>query len=1181
MTTEEYDDQQMVVCDRKSAITKSDDGLNNTWTNSFNGSIQLKPGDRIAVYNSFISEKGAGTPESIEFKDILLDGQKTLNYTKTQTLVAGDPRNNTAVAESGLRFWNHYTDIGGTGNGYSDRFRENIKYMDYIENKDETIEQKDNSCSLVINYYKTMDGLCLYQLPRRWSNENFFNLDGSAQNNPLRWQFDDTFEFGRTRAENVLIGEQQPAGTTRFFEIDAVYGYVLDDYKIILDFQEEVAPSAGPPPIQGQVRQGRAKRLILKNDNSRMSVMMRKKNLFYPSSTRVNQTADDVPPVNNDLYYDFIPPYYAMDPEFHEYVIYREKIDLALEPGFTSAQYVSEELTRQLRSSKLGTDDITTIERDEGSFPLVADDVRTLTPIEKFVETSTYRKFLASNDYYGQKKYYDETIDNSTPPANPGDPVGVDGPTSVVGVANPLPPPAHFPNLYFYQQYQFIGTKRPDLVKAGQELNDIFGFRVDVPGGNQQKPYFEANPVITNIPYNDATLLKLKNFLDAQALYPELFRKDNIKNLMKPNIQTTIAGTGENIYYQIIRTAIATGFITDEFCYVNINNARYLHMNQYDSKFYNNLLQGDVKLTNPDPTLDPPTRAGWGQYAQLGCSYYDWRGHQITNSNTGATDNTAYSRDLNDPLLSDSVIPAGAGFDKRLNSLPFFFHYDPTQKDTLYADADANDETMKNENYTYGCFGRHSITGGVVIYPNKLLNTRTGTGVGLPKHLFTTPVGLDLTIESGRKVGYDRHWNAWGTATIALTSGIPRYEFKKAYDATKPYADTDTQNGVMPPLVSNPVIGSLTGQIQGIYSEPGQAALVDKYQNQINQHLPNVYLGADSPSISYDGSHFSFFDLHTPLNKGNLNTLEAGTPSGDEAQVVYKINPQQHYNSWSPSLRPYEETIEFAYKTGGGQTTRRRVNRNLDPFQVYDTTTGIFIEDFGYNEDVWTDSLWGRLGFTYGQLHNNDVPDRQKRYTDFTDTSNILTTNADVKSKDIKSWQQNKFGQAVYSNTLFHGFQFRAYDAGISSSAEAYLDFLPEVIAPTTSVSVVAKDYPTQVNNGFYAIKCDLALNTNAVMGYGDTSFPIVGIADKTNAIKDFFISSPSSISHTITRPITISSITTQIADPNGTLARCSPNSVVIYRITKTRDTSFNILGDLERKLQELEEEKQKIKSQK
>ena len=40
----EYDTQRMVICDRKSAITKTEDGLNNEWENSFNETIQLKPG---------------------------------------------------------------------------------------------------------------------------------------------------------------------------------------------------------------------------------------------------------------------------------------------------------------------------------------------------------------------------------------------------------------------------------------------------------------------------------------------------------------------------------------------------------------------------------------------------------------------------------------------------------------------------------------------------------------------------------------------------------------------------------------------------------------------------------------------------------------------------------------------------------------------------------------------------------------------------------------------------------------------------------------------------------------------------------------------------------------------------------------------------------------------------------
>ncbi len=1170
----EYDEMRMIVCDRKSAITKDDEGLNNEWINEFNETIQMKPGDRLAVYNAFISEKGAGTAESIEFKDINLTGSKILKVTKTQTIPAGDTRNNQLlVAESGRRFYAQIRRDGAGDHIVADRFKEEFMYMDYVENAPESIIQKDNSTSLVINYYKTMDGLCLYQLPRRWGNENFFDLAGVKNTAPVSWSVDDTLATGRCRGENVLIGRQLgadpsgfPPANMEYFDVDEVYGYVLEDYKIILDFQINIVPAPGiPTTIPGQIRKGRTKRLILKNDNSRMTIMMRTKSLFHPHNADGGFGVSEPAPINANLYYDWIPPYYAMDPEYHDYITFRDRVDLSLEPGFTSAKYVSEELTRQLRSSKLGNDDIQTIERGQtrGVDKFAA---KTITNLEKFVETSTYRRFVSSNDYLGQEKYYDETLNNSTPPTAPETEVGTSGPTTLNTDGSFRPPQSFDPQMMFYNQYQFIATKRPDLVEAGEELNDIFGKGiVEVPGGFQNQLYYTTNPVITDIPYTPENLLKLKNFIDAQGNYPELFSAKNIRNVCRTN--TSNIPTNSNPYYEV-RLDNSAGFNTlKETSFVNINNARYLHMNQYESKFYNNLLDGDPKLD-----------ANWANYAQLGCSYYDWRGHQIINTNTGAVDNTLFSRELNDPINSSEFIldpftPVANG-ERRLNSSPFFFHYDPTQKDTLYSDPQANDEQMRNENYSYGCFGRHSITGGVVIYPNKIIN-RGGFGVGLPPQFFTTDTGGVGTIETGRKLGYDRHWNAWGTATIGLTSGIPKYEYKQTYDGTKDFWDTETQNGVTPPLVSDPVIGNTVATIQGIYTQPGVNA-DDDFNNSVNGHLTNVYLGADSPAVAYDGAHFSFNNLHTPLNKGNLNTLTESDTSGDEAQIVYKINPQQAYNSWSPSMRPYEETIDFKLSAGGTAQSRRRVNRNLETFQVYDTTTGIFIEDFGYNQDVWDDSLWGRLGFTYNQLHNDNPPERQKRYTDFTDTSNILTTNADVKSRDIKSWQQNKFKESQYSNTLFHAFQFKAFSAGTSANQEVFLAFLPEIIAPTTSVSVVASDYPTQINNGFYNIRSDLALNVASVLGSGNNKYPIVGIADKTNSLKDFFISSPSSISHTITHPTTISSITTSITDPDGTPSRCSPNSVVIYRITRSVDTSFNILGDLEKKLQELELEKQK-----
>ncbi len=1156
----EYDEQRMIICDRRSATTKVENGLNDSWTNSFNDSLHLRPGDRVAVYNSFIAEKGAGTAESIEFKQIDLKSKTPhiQQITQTQIIPAGSLLNNAGLNsqdESGLRFYkDQNVQNAAAGGGTLGKNQSPIVYMDYCENVDEGVLMRDNQTQIAINYYKCMDGLSYFQLPRRWAFDNYRDINRAFNTAPQQWADHDDIDHGRSRQEPVEIADSDalPIGTTTIYRpIDKVVGYVLDDYKLVLDDRTDIVYDPLTPLIRGQTRQGRVAKVILKNDNSRYTILKRKKNLMYPQNL-VNAL---VPPISVELYADFVPPYYAADPEYHDYLLYTEKVDLQLQPGFTSSKYVSEELTRQMRS--LNEDENRNLERHPTGQYIT--DPQTLTTIEQFVETATYKRFACSNDHYGAQKYFEQTLDNSEFVA-PGNPQGVSGPT----ILSPSPNIGFVHQdrvITFLQQYQYIGCKRPELYLAGTEANDIFGFEVNSfsPVGQVlDRTFFQNNPLQIALEYNEANLLKLKKLMDAQGNYPELFSKENIANLYKNTIDQIVPSVDtSNVYYYVRGGPSAE---TLETSFVNIDNARFLHMNPQNTSYYNNLIHGDLKLD-----------ANWRDYAQLGCGYYDFRGNLITNVDTGATNQNEFSRQLNNTLQS------GQTSELRYNSKPFFFHYEPSTKDTFFEAETVVNENSATTNYSYGCFGRDSVRGQILVYPNKIIATSDGgntSGVGLPYDFFTDRDGLGNNILSrGRKVGFDRHFNAWGNACVCLTSGIPRLEYQQVLDGTKDFWGTSTQRGISPALVNS----ATNNPVEGIYSAPA-------VENDLQPFLNQIYLGADAPAIQFDGAHFNFQNLHTPLNKGNLNTLAIGDASGDEEQVVYKVNPQQAFNNLTPTQLPYENTIKFSYTNGGtADEERRRLNRNLEPFSIYDTTTGIFIQDFGYNEDVWDDSLWGRIGFTYEQFHNTNLNERQKRYTDFTDTSNILTTNANVKSSDIKSWAQNKFKEAQYTGVAFHPFQFTGF-AAVSATAppvaaaDSILEFLPELIVPTSSVSIVAKEYPTQISNGFYNIRSDLALNVAAIMGGGDTSYPIVGIADKTTAVKDFFISSPSSISHTITRPVTISSITTNITDPDGTASRCSPNSVVIYRITRTMNTNYDILGDLERKLQELENEKNKKK---
>ena len=52
------------------------------WTNNLQDIIHLNPSDKVSVYGSFISERGAGQQSSIEVKGVELPFKKEIFYTK-------------------------------------------------------------------------------------------------------------------------------------------------------------------------------------------------------------------------------------------------------------------------------------------------------------------------------------------------------------------------------------------------------------------------------------------------------------------------------------------------------------------------------------------------------------------------------------------------------------------------------------------------------------------------------------------------------------------------------------------------------------------------------------------------------------------------------------------------------------------------------------------------------------------------------------------------------------------------------------------------------------------------------------------------------------------------------------------------------------------------------------------
>jgi hypothetical protein len=473
------------------------------------------------------------------------------------------------------------------------------------------------------------------------------------------------------------------------------------------------------------------------------------------------------------------------------------------------------------------------------------------------------------------------------------------------------------------------------------------------------------------------------------------------------------------------------------------------------------------------------------------------------------------------------------------------FKYDPEQRNIYY---ESPNEDMGQ--YTYGCFGRNA-SGFIRVYGTP----HNGKG----SNLLAVISDAVSVIESGRKIGFDQHFSAPGMTYILPCDMRPDQN-----------AITNaSNNGFDDTNVNGPELKNL-----GPYSDNG--ILINPAQ---------LYFGANAPKLNWNGTNFTITDLHTSMNKGNNqlsdSVLRSDAPYGykrdlaGEAEVVYKINPKEDFCDFSPVRKPYLGQITLTgYNSSGSGSAATSVdfptsyfNGNLEAWQLYDSLTGIFIEDFGVTESVWSRSLWGLLGFSYKQFHSNtntrlSVID----YTNINDLS-VITTNSEINEGDQKIYTRNQFGVPLFYNRLPYG--------GVILDAQGTIAvrFYPEIVQSTQSMAIIAENLPTRMIRGYYTIRSNILQETPFIGGkVNNTTMPIIGIVDKINGDGDFYFGQESSLEFTITRPMRLASITCSIHDPDGSYARCSDQSTVLFKIQKNKNVTFDIAQEL------LEEQQQKKK---
>ena len=379
------------------------------------------------------------------------------------------------------------------------------------------------------------------------------------------------------------------------------------------------------------------------------------------------------------------------------------------------------------------------------------------------------------------------------------------------------------------------------------------------------------------------------------------------------------------------------------------------------------------------------------------------------------------------------------------------------------------------------------------------------------------------------KIGYDYHFNGFGNAAIIPSSGYYPLQY--------------------------------FGQQENVGA----------------QTIRNVYIGANNPVYKFNSveGRFEFENLHTSEKVGNF--YNAGDPnptasvfgppeSGQAGQDCYKINKQLHYSTWSPCMFPYSNIGIKNNASTGQQKTFVAINPNLEIGRIYDSHGGISIEDMGYGETNWSQGLWGLCGFEYGQFNASgaDVKNRLIKYSNDSVNVNGMTTNADITSVDSQSYVTNIYGANLFSQMINSRINFygTATNLGnVVAISPSNVAVSPASVILAGSTRITANNLPRRLLRGYFLLKSDILDQAN----YFQTSNPLqtMGIVGKYQGNDDFISYDGGGPTFTCTRKKTITSIQSQILDPEGALGQVGDNSGVIYRIDKQINTDLKFADNL------------------
>lgn len=661
----------------------------------------------------------------------------------------------------------------------------------------------------------------------------------------------------------------------------------------------------------------------------------------------------------------------------------------------------------------------------------------------------------------------------------------------------------------YLNNYAYIGFKRPEFVvkgrKAFEQLSSSSTSFTSAAAGAmiiKDMPIAGSGTAVieTSVSWTDDNLTKIRDFFDVQRkLYPELISGNRISN--------------SNYTDSFLQTKFQTtsGSLNASF----EDQARFLHINPYRWWTVFNDFSFNASRFSYETEINYKTAefVVGNDMSHMPANPLTWSGSGVSQT-FSVTNSASYN-----PLAKD------------LSSLPIYVYYNSSSANVNGSESEGNSYS----NLVYG-FARKTASGTIAFTTENIGGipkmfysdgTRTafagGSGTspaaGYP-HIQGTKIGGTDGDGNGRRIGYDFHFNGYGNAAIMLNTG---YNYAGFY-----------------------------GHQQYVNSSGCRRAM----------------LGANNPLLDFSSvdNRFEWKNLHTAEKTGNFYNAgdpdpaanEISPPPSGQADVdCYKINKVSNYVTWSPSMMPYPD-IDVIKKQNVSHTFPSP-NANLERQVVIDSQCGITITDMGITEDLWDESLWGILGFSYRQFYPNAsvLGNINTRMNNVNTNVSGATTNAYITSIDSEEYRVNPFGANLYSTQAPLATDY-GDTAGwmIAPNATANYFNLNSITVNANSTAISASQLPRKQLRGYYLLSSNILSDANY---YREANpMQVLAVVDKYNAEGDFVNYSGGGPVFTVTKPTILSDVQTAILDPDGSEAQVDSYSGVIYRVDKKINTDLN-----------------------